>query len=69
MKQIITIITTLVLAIWLSGCVYPNECGASLYYYNDKKSVYDSQGNYIEECPQNNVYTYPEDKQQYIKQD
>ena len=43
----------------LGGCIYQNKCGYSTKLYDEKKSYYDSQGNYIEECP-NNVVNYGE---------
>jgi len=45
----------LLLPALFGGCLYPNKCGLSNKYYDQKKSYYDSQGNYIEECPDNIV--------------
>ena len=52
MKQTIIFI---ILTLSLTGCLYRNECGFSPYYYDSARSYYDSQGNYIMECPKDNL--------------
>lgn len=59
--RFLQIFAAFLLGIMLSGCLYPNECGLSPFYYDKKSSYYDSMGNYIERCPETNVYDYKED--------
>lgn len=49
-----TLIYALIVLLF-SGCLYRNECGFSPYYYDSARSYYDSQGNYIIECPRDNI--------------
>ena len=44
------------IALLFSGCIYHNECGYSDSYWDEKSYYYDSQGNYIEVCPDNLLY-------------
>ncbi len=44
-----------------SGCAYVNECGVSYQYYDGAKYYYDSQGNYVMECPNTNVIDFRRD--------
>ncbi len=50
------IIQSLIIALVFSGCLYRNECGYSNSYWDEKGYYYDSQGNYVETCPQNVFY-------------
>lgn len=45
-------------ALLFSGCLYPNECGISYNYYDKMGTHYDSQGNFIERCPDGNLVDY-----------
>lgn len=58
MKKVTAIVFMALITILFNGCLYNNECGLSPYYYDEKKSYYDSQGNYIEKCPERNVYKF-----------
>ncbi|EES90215.1 hypothetical protein [Helicobacter canadensis] len=50
------ILQSLIISTFLSGCLYRNECGYSNSYWDEKGYYYDSQGNYVETCPDNLIY-------------
>lgn len=60
MRYFFSLFLTLFYGVLLSGCLYGNKCGISTYYYDEKKEYYDSQGNFIEECPERNMVEYPD---------
>lgn len=60
-KSVLGALFITLLPLFFSGCFWQNKCGISTHYYDEKKSYYDSQGNYIEECPENNIINYGEE--------
>lgn len=49
----------------IGGCYFPNQCGLSPFYYDEKYSFYDSQGVYREVCPSSNVFNYEDMRPRY----
>lgn len=60
-KAFISTLVAATLLLLLNGCFYQNKCGLSMHYYDKKTSYYDSQGNYVEECPKRNIVDYGEE--------
>jgi len=55
MKLVIMTLITLITIFLFGGCLYFGESGVSTRLYNDCKEYYDSDGNYVKECPKNLV--------------
>ncbi len=53
------------IAFYVGGCYFPNQCGLSPFYYDEKYSFYDSQGMYHEVCPSSNVINYDQMRPRY----
>ena len=55
MRGFIILILFILTTLLLNGCLYFGESGVSTRLYNDCKEYYDSDGNYVKECPKNLV--------------
>lgn len=62
LKMALFSIYSLLSVLLLSGCLYQNSCGYSNSAYSEKRSYYDSQGNYKEVCPPDNTLYFEDIK-------
>jgi len=42
-----------IILLLFNGCIYFNDTGVSTKYYSKCKEYYDSNGDYVKECPTN----------------